>query len=200
MPAARTRPTFRPRHLLRPVAGVLLAVAAGCATFEGGALPRLEGWPPPPVEAPPALSIAFDGLPAKYVAGWRRVAGEALADSGRATVAADAGTAGANPGGRIEFVVAHSRPPLNLTRGWMLVTALTAGLVPARAANCFDVEARFFGADGALRGRVQRSIESVTWVGWVMLLALPFAGAGMGGQVEDLLHSIVVEAVDRGLL
>ena len=47
---------------------------------------------------------------------------------------------------------------------------------------------------------IERRVESATWIGWVFLPVMPFAGVGMTVLAEDTFRSILGEAVARGLL
>ena len=81
----------------------------------------------------------------------------------------------------------------------MYLCAFTAGILPARAANYFDIRATVLAADGAELGTIDRSVGTVTWVGWLFVLAAPFAGVGATPLVHDTTRSIVLEGVERGL-
>lgn len=169
-----------------------------CASFEYGELPLLERWPPPAAAAPPVLRLEIVGMPDKFVDGWRAETVQELEASGRfAAVVTDAA---AGAGRTLRLEVTHSRPDIAATRAFMYACALTLLVFPARAANTFELRAVVLDQAGAELGVVERSVTTVTWVGWVFLLALPFAGAGMTPLVEDSTRSIVLEAVDAGWL
>jgi len=175
----------------------LLLMTQACATFESGDLPLLEQWPPSAAAAPATVAFEIEGLPKKFHAGWQRKAGEVLMASGRfSNVVAGAEQ---QAQARMHFDFEWSRPPLPVTRTWMALCAMTAGIVPARAAWDFEVRASVFGADGKQLGVIERSVGAETWIGWVMIFALPFAGAGTSSLMEDTTRSIVLEAIERGL-
>lgn len=179
---------------------VLLALTA-CASFESGDLPHLDRWPPTVAldAARPALRVEVNGLPKKFAGGWQAQTVKTCEASGRfASVTTDAGAAADR---LARFDIEHSRPDgLPVARVWMGVTALTLGVIPARAYQRFVVHAHFVDASGNVLGTAERTVESQTWVGWVMLFALPFAGAGMSGLIDDTTRSILVEANDKGWL
>lgn len=187
-------------RVTRTAALALLALAASCASFESGELPLLENWPPPASAAPTALTLEFRGMPTKFEAGWERVMTATLLDSRRfSTVAAAA--AGASAADRhLRIDVTHTRPDIRWTRAFMFLCAATAGILPARAANDFELRVTVIDGRGTELGTIDRSVGTVTWVGWVFVLALPFAGAGVTPLIEDTTRSILLEGVDRGWL
>ncbi|MCR9243520.1 MAG: hypothetical protein NXI31_00705 [bacterium] len=178
---------------------LLVPMLTACATFESGELPGLEDWPPPPTSIARSLAVEFAGLPPKFDAGWQRVFVGVLEDSQLFTSVTRAG-AGEAVDRRLRFEFAHSRPDIRWTRTFMYLCALTAGILPARAANQFDVRATVLDRAGEELGVIERSVTSATWVGWVFLLAAPFAGVGMTGLAEDTARSILVEAAAAGWL
>ncbi|MCB9877858.1 MAG: hypothetical protein H6835_09680 [Planctomycetes bacterium] len=178
---------------------VLLALGA-CASFESGDLPNLDRWPPQALAAArPALRVEVNGLPKKFAGGWVQQAVKTCEASERFASVTTETSAAADRVAR--FDIEHSRPDgLPVARVWMGVTALTLGVIPARSYQRFVVHAHFLDANGHVLGTAERTVESQTWVGWVMLFALPFAGAGMGGLIDDTTRSILVEANDNGWL
>jgi len=186
---------------MRPLLLIALPLLSACASFEAGELPGLDRWPlaAAPASPAPTLRVEASGLPDKFAGGWLRDAAQVCRESGRfanVTIDPDA------PADRVlRFDVEHSRPDgLPMTRVFMYACALTLGVIPARAYHRFVVHARFLAADGAELGVVDRTVESQTWVGWVFLFALPFAGAGTSGLFQDTTRSALVEAVDAGWL
>ncbi len=168
-----------------------------CASFESGDLPYVEGWAPQ-ASAPAPLALAVTGLPEKFDAGWRRVITQTLADSGRFASVAPPSPSRAATTLRIE--VAHQRQPLPTSRVWMAACAFSGGVIPARACHEFDVRAEVLDPSGRSLGVITRHVESSTWIGWVFVFAMPFAGVGMSGMVADTARSIVGEAAARGWL
>ena len=80
----------------------------------------------------------------------------------------------------------------------MYLCAYSLGVLPARAANYFDIRAVVLDANGTQLGVIERSIGTATRVGWVFVLAMPFAGVGMTSQVQDAMRSILLEGVESG--
>ena len=176
----------------------LFCLASACASFEEGALPYLDQWQR---AAPPSLGeleVEITGLPGKFDAGWRAAILRVVAERGRSTPRAP-GEAGA-AARRMSVEVEHRRQPLWLSRTWMAACALTAGALPARARHAFDVRATFLDASGRRLGVAQRRVESATWIGWIFLPAMPFAGVGTTSLVEDTCRSLLGEARVRGWL
>jgi len=177
---------------------LLVCLLPACASFESGELPHLGDWPPSRPAQPQGLAVAVEGLPNKFDDGWRQVIQRTLADSGRfAFVAAPASETAPRT---LRFEIAHRRQSLPTTRTFMVMCALSLGILPARAHHEFDVHAVVLDQSGAELGAIDRHVESSTWVGWVFVFALPFAGVGMTGMVEDTVRSVVGEAVANGWL
>lgn len=176
----------------------LLCLAAGCASFERGALPHLGEWPPAPARAPLTLAVEVAGLPEKFDAGWRAALDRVIREAGHLTPA----PAGRAPAAtrRLRVTVAHRRQPLPTSRAWMAACALTGGVVPARAVHGFAVEAVVCDASGRALGAVERDVESSTWIGWIFLPVMPFAGVGTTSLVEDTFRSVLGEAAAAGWL
>ena len=183
--------------LLGALLGALLAT--GCASFESGELPFLETWPPPASAAPTTLTLELSGMPSKFQAGWERVMAATLLESERfsdVTVATATSTADRH----LRIDVTHSRPDIRWTRTFMYLCAFTAGILPARAANDFALQVTVLDGSGNALGTMERSVGTATWVGWVFVFALPFAGVGVTPLIEDTTRSILLEGVDRGWL
>ena len=173
-----------------------LCLLTGCTSFERGALPHMLRWPPPSAAA--GLSVSLEGLPDKFASGWRAALTRTLRESRGLSFAV-----GDGPGAfrrAIAIQVAHRRQPLPVSRAWMAACAFSGGVIPARALHAFDVRAVVRDASGRDLGVIERRVESATWIGWVFLPVMPFAGVGMTGLAEDTFRSILGEAVARGLL
>lgn len=183
---------------MRALMLLLFCLLPACASFESGDLPYLQDWPPAQSGAPQALALSVEGLPDKFDSGWRQVIERTLADSGRFETVRPAGAGPAPRTLRLEIV--HERQSLPTTRTFMVMCALTLGVLPARAHHEFDVHAVVLDEAGQKLGALDRHVESSTWIGWVFVFALPFAGVGMTGMVEDTVRSIVGEAAANGWL
>lgn len=183
---------------------VLLLGLSACASFESGELSLLDRWPPATVAAPKPLELRLEGVPEKFDAGWQEQALKVFEESGRfgTVTTGSAETIATSPsnGHRLRILVEHSRPEIVVTRTFMYLCAFTAGIVPARAAHTFDVQAIVLDSSGNPIGTTTRSVTSATWVGWVVLPALPFAGIGMSGMIRDTMRSILLECVEEGWL
>ncbi len=169
---------------------------SACASFESGDLPYTREWPQASAAAP--LAVSVEGLPEKFDAGWRRVITRTLRDSGR--FAAVTAAADAQRVATLKIEVAHRRQPLWTSRIWMASCAFSLGVIPARAFHEFDVRAEVLDPRGRSLGVITRHVESSTWIGWVFVFAMPFAGVGMSGMVADTARSIVGEAANSGWL
>ncbi|MFK7740700.1 MAG: hypothetical protein AB8H80_10285 [Planctomycetota bacterium] len=178
---------------------LILLACTSCASFEYGELPFLDGWPPAAAAEARAVRIEMAGLPDKFAAGWEKQAIATLEASGRfERVTTDQDIAVDRI---LRLDIEHQRPGgIVTTRALMVACAMTAGLFPARAAHRFDIHASVLDARGNPLGTAERSVESATWVGWVFLFALPFAGIGMGEMVDDTVRSLVAESAQAGWL
>lgn len=188
---------------MRSVLLCFFVLLASCATFESGELAGLDRWPPTAASEPSNIAISIDGLPSKFVNGWQRGAEKALLESKRcATVTTDPQQANQLPANerQLQLVFEHTRSNLWVTRSWMFVCAMSAAVIPARTAQQFGIRAIISDGSGKQLGVIERQVEGVTWVGLLPLFAMPFAGAGLSSLIDDSMRSIVVEAVDRGLL
>lgn len=173
----------------------LLLFLASCATFESGDLPGLERWPPQSA-ARRVVDVQMDGLPQKFQKGWQRGAVRALEDW-----QAGSGAGGAQaPKRTLLLHFEHSRQDIWLTRIWMGFCAFSGAVIPARTEQFFDLRAEVLDESGRQLGVVERSVSGATWVGWLPLFALPFAGGGLGELVQDTMRSVVVEAAEKGWL
>lgn len=183
---------------MRAVLLLLLCLLPACASFESGELPHLDAWPPAALDPPQSLAVSVEGLPEKFDSGWQQVIHRTLLDSGRFdfVAAPEAETALRT----MRFEISHERQSLPTTRTFMVLCAMSLGVLPARAHHEFDVHAVVLDENGKQLGAIDRHVESSTWIGWVFVLALPFAGVGMTGMVEDTVRSIVGEAVEKGWL
>ena len=183
-------------------AALLLLVHASllsaCATFESGELPGLDAWPPETAPVRLDVALEIEGLPEKFHAGFQHEWVQVLEESGRfgrVTVDPEAAV-----DRRVRMVVDHERQSLPLTRTLMLMCAFTLGVLPARAAWDFEIRAEILDGNGSPLGAVDRSVGAATWVGWIPLLALPFAGAGLSPLARDTMRSVVAEGVASGWL
>jgi hypothetical protein len=183
---------------MRALLVLSLCLLPACASFESGELPYLDAWPPATVEPSHGLAVSVQGLPDKFDRGWQQVIRRTLTESGRFAFVAAPEAETAQRTLRLE--IQHQRQSLPTTRTLMVMCALTLGVLPARAHHEFDVHAVVLDANGTRLGAIDRHVESSTWIGWVFVFALPFAGVGMTGMVEDTVRSIVGEAVANGWL
>lgn len=185
---------------MRALLPLTLGLLQACASFEAGALPHLERWPPAAARAGAAstLTVTLEGLPGKFEAGWRKALTRALGEvDGLRFVVGEAASSEARS---LAVSVTHRRQPLPVSRAWMAACALTAGVVPARARHAFDVRAVARDAAGRELCVVERRVASSTWVGWLLLPAMPFAGVGMTGLAEDTFRSVLGEVAAEGWL
>ena len=183
---------------MRALLLLLLCLLPACASFEAGELPHLDGWPLDASSPQVELMATVDGLPDKFDAGWRAALARVVGESERFSPVASRRAGAAFR--RVEVAVTHRRQPLWTSRIWMTACALSLGVVPARAQHAFEVRAVVRDASGAELGAVERSVESETWIGWLLLPAMPFAGVGTTGLVEDTFRSVLAEAAARGWL
>ena len=197
----------------RTVALFALLLLTSCATFESGELPGLDRWPvtatsgevdPSGLQFVPRwLHFGTSGLPRKFEASWERGLRRELEASGRFSgveLIRPETSPYAPPDRYVSFDFEHSRSNLWLTRIWMGVCAMTATVIPARTVQYFDVIATVRDRDGHVLGTIERSVSGSTWVGLLPLLALPFAGGGLGELVRDTSRSIIVEGAENGWL
>jgi hypothetical protein len=183
---------------MRAIWMLTLSLFAGCTSFESGALPHVERWPPSTSAGRAALTVSLAGLPEKFAAGWRAALTRTLSESRGLSFAVEPARGAA--GRSLAIQVAHRRQPLPVSRAWMAACAFSGGVIPARALHAFDLRAVVRDEAGRELGVIARQVESATWIGWLFLPVMPFAGVGMTGLAEDTFRSILGEAVARGLL